>query len=226
MASIPHADKVADVALSPDGRLLATAGMDGSALVWDCLTGRVVLQHRTSLTVWAPGDGVDMAAGYPAVTAVAFHPDGKRLAIGNSSGEVEFVAVETQRLVQKFEGHRKDIQRVVFNSKGDRMATASYDNTARIWDPETGRELHRLGGYEKWVLALAFNPSGTRLATGSRDHTADVWNVASGKKEFPLPRHAGGVWACDFSPDGRLLATGCYDGSVQIWELPKQVNYT
>jgi WD40 repeat protein len=218
---IPQPGKVSDVALSPNGRLLAIAAVDPVARVWDCMTGGMVLEHQVKLHASVDSSGVEQI-GFPAVVAVAFSPDGNRLAIGTTGGAFEVVDIPSRVRVLECRGHQMDLHRVVFSPKGLHLATASYDGTAKIWDAVTGRELQVLGGYTKWVLALAFDPTGKKLAVGSRDHSAAVWDVSSGKKLFALPRHAGGVWGADFSPDGRLLATAGYDGAVQMWELPRE----
>jgi WD40 repeat protein len=217
MSRIPHADKVADVAFSPDGTQIATACIDGYVRAWEIGTGKLTL---TIGTVELKGrDGLqDMNLVLSQATALAYSPDGRRLAVGSGTGKVSIYDAASGKEVVTTRGHTTSLHRIVFSPDGACFATGGYDNTARIWDASTGCALAVLSGYEKWVLALAFSPDGKKLAVGSRDHTADVWAAPGGQKLTSLPRHAGGVWSADFSPDGKTLATASYDGSVQVWD--------
>src|SRR5262245_44424199 len=70
-----HSFKVDAMAFSPDGRLIATGGVDTAIKIWDAATGRVL---RT------------LAGHHGGVKAVAFSPDGRRLASGGNDGRIRF----------------------------------------------------------------------------------------------------------------------------------------
>ena len=148
------------------------------------------------------------------VEAVAFSPDGTRLATASRDGTARLWEVATGREQARLE-HDGWVTRVAFSPDGTRLAT-SNDRTARLWEVATGREQARLQ-HDGVVEAVAFSPDGTRLATASRDGTARLWEVATGR-ELGRMKHVTSVRAVAFSPDGTRLATS-NDRMARLWEV-------
>ena len=149
------------------------------------------------------------------VMAVAFSPDGTRLATGGGDGPARIWDPATgQQLAKLSHGSLA----VAFSPDGTRLATGGHDGTARIWDPATGQQLAKLSHGSK-VAVVAFSPDGTRLATtGSGDSTVRIWDPATGQQLAKLS-HGGKVAVVAFSPDGTRLATGRSDHrTARIWD--------
>ena len=121
------------------------------------------------------------------VTAVAFSPDGKRLATASVDETAKVWDAESGKELRTLRGHSNQVLGVAFSPDGKRLATASVDDTARVWDAESGKELLTLRGHSNYVTAVAFSPDGKRLATASNDDTAKVWDAESGKELRPWP---------------------------------------
>ncbi len=156
-----HRAAVYGVAFSPDGRLLATAGVDGTARLWDPATGK----HRRTLT------------GHPGqVWGVAFSPDGRLLATAGDDGTARLWDPATGKHQRTLTGLTRAGREVAYSPDGRLLATASVDGTARLWDPATGEHQRTLTGHDGDVLGAAFSPDGRLLATASLDGTARVWN--------------------------------------------------
>jgi WD40 repeat protein/tRNA A-37 threonylcarbamoyl transferase component Bud32 len=157
------------------------------------------------------------------VRAVAWSPDGRRVAAAAAGGTVRLwprdaaMAMHPQPGIV-LEGHDAEVWAIAWSPDGSRVATASADGTARIWDATTGAELLRLAGHRGVVYAVAFAAGGEHLATGGRDGTARVWDARSGAERRTLGGLEGTVYSVCFSPDGGTLATAAQDGLVRLWD--------
>jgi WD40 repeat protein/DNA-binding SARP family transcriptional activator len=191
------------IAFSRDGRLLATAGNEGSVVVWD-LTRRVPI-------------GRPLRPGGYSVTAVAFSPDGRTLASGVDSGAVVLTRVPDGTLL--YELGDLGISALAFSRDGKTLAAASFDSRVRLWDPRTGAAHGSAWAAGGPVLSVSFNLDGRVLATSGIDGTAALWDIGSRKQiGVPLTGPPGPVVAA-FDPTGHTLATAFSDGTVLLWDV-------
>ncbi|HNU39287.1 MAG TPA: WD40 repeat domain-containing protein [Methanothrix sp.] len=150
------------------------------------------------------------------VNAVAFSPDGRKVATASYDNTARLWDVETGKQIQRLE-HDGSVYGVAFSPDGKKLATASSDSSARLWDVRTGKQLQRLE-HDRSVNAVAFSPDGQKLATASSDSSARLWDVRTGKQLQRL-EHDRSVNAVAFSPDGQKLATASDDKTACIWTL-------
>jgi WD40 repeat protein len=199
-----HTGQLLSVAVSPDGKVLASAGRDNAIKLWDLATARLL--H--SLT---PNQGLELPQ-------LAFSPDGERLASAGADATVKLWEVRTAKEQQTLSGHEACADAVVFRPDGRRLATASRDGSVRLWDPATGKVLRVLvrgGGH---LNSVAFSPDGRYLAWGGRTTQPRIWDSASGW-ETRLPASPGGGNRQAFRPDGRALAIAGLDNTIRLWDL-------
>ena len=163
-----------------------------------------------------------------AVNAVAFSPDGTRVATGSGgpvgyrSGRVFDAATGAQQARLDHDGA---VNAVAFSPDGTRVATGSGGlvgrGSARVFDAATGAQLARLD-HDDQVNSIAFSTDGTRIATGSgaslgRRGSARVFDATTGTQQARLD-HDGVVNAVAFSPDGSVVATASGDGSARVFD--------
>ena len=234
-----HTKTISDMAYSPDGLLLATAGHDGTARLWHPATGRC-------LHTLTGHDIVIHGVRDTGVHGVAFSPDGRLLATGGDDGTARLWDPATGRCLRTLTGHTETdwglafgkktlftaitgnedvriltgpgvVMGVAFSPDGRLLATASRDKTARLWDPATGDCLRTLTGHTSTIAEVTFSPDGRLLATASRDETARLWDPATGECLRTLD-HDNELLGVAFSPDGRLLATVGTYGTALLWD--------
>ena len=203
---------IADVAFSPDGALLASAGGDMTVRIWDVAT-------RTSVRT--------ITGHTEKVCAVAFSPpDGSLLASASEDGTVRIWDAATGAPVNILRGHHAwgyeaSVSSVAFSPDGALLASAGGDGAVRIWDVATGTPVRTISyGLLRIRLlkSVAFSPDGARLASAGINKSVRIWDVATGKRLRTITGHTEKVNAVAFSPDGALLASASEDKTVRIWD--------
>ena len=256
-------ESVSNLAFSPDGKTIAN-GSRGTIRFWDTITGEEkdaltgLPGHINNLSfspdgktivsvTWGDGEVCisNIITGKPqktftvrmtdSVFSVAFSPDGKIVAIGNSDGNIYLSDLNTEKLKFILTGHSEDVQRVVFSPDGRTLASSSYlDETVRIWNVDTGEHRRTLTEHTGDIEGLAFSPDGKTLASsGSGDGTIRFWDVHTGDEKHAVRGHTDDIFSVAFNPDGQFVASGHEGGVIRFWDVEtgrhlktfKQPNY-
>jgi WD40 repeat protein len=160
------------------------------------------------------------------VGAIAFSPDGKRLALAPAEGEtgpLMLLDSATGREIAQLAKELTGTRTLAFSPDGQRLAAGLVDTTARIWDLTRGggKELHQLRGHGAKVEAIAWTADGRRLATGSPDGTIKLWDTSMGDELLALPAPDGDTTALLLHPDGTTLFAGGARGEVRCFRTTK-----
>jgi hypothetical protein len=161
------------------------------------------------------------------VAAVAYGPDGKRLAAGGHK-EVLLIDGPSGEVVSKLPGQIGQVTALAFSRDGRHLAVASHTagtlGEVRLYAiPPKGlpaeQPIHVLAAHKDAIHAIAFSPDSKILATCSYDRLIKLWDVATGKELRTLKDHSDAVYGVAFSPDGHWLASGAADRAVKVWEV-------
>jgi WD40 repeat protein len=167
-----HTDWLLCLAFSPDGKLLASGGYDGTVRVWDLAAGKA-----RAVPARAPAPAKAPAADLPAVTALAFGPDGKSLAVGCGNAQLLLFNPADGKFVRALAGHASAVTGLAFHPSGTVLASAAKDRTLRLWSVANGQPFKALEGHTAWVQGVAFVAHGTRLASAGADGTVRLWEL-------------------------------------------------
>ena len=156
---------------------------------------------------------------FGSILSVAFSPNSKFIAIGDTKGEVNLWQVAPWRSLLTFQGHTSWVLSVAWSPDGNMLASSSYDRTIRLWDPLTAQWVKTFTGHSNWVLSIAWSPDGKILASGGDDKTVRLWDVSQGKCLKILSGHTNWVMSVAWSPDGKILASGGDDKTIRLWDV-------
>ena len=230
-----HVEEILDLALSPDGKTIASASRDYTIKIWR-IEDQKILHTLTGHT--------------SNVNSVSFYPNNKKIASASPDGSVRIWNLDNQvptleaekfsfspdnstiatvknktitlwtkdfKFLKTFPTHHdgQQINKISFSHNGKIIASASDDKTIKLWDLN-GTPIKTLKGHKKSVTSIAFSPDDKTIASGSHDDTVKLWN-SDGILINTLQRHQEEVTSIAFSPDGKIIASGSNDNTVKLW---------
>lgn len=221
-------DPIAQIAFSPDGKLLAatTENMEANAnlvsiSLWDRATGKRLRQFAASKR--------------PPFTFI-FAPDGKTLATQDERGAIHLWDVGTGKELRRIAAGGMVFETtptgqglilgsgLVFSPDGKAVAARGADKAIHLWETVTGKELRKFPAGPEDVAPLAFSRDGKMLATSAKKMIR-FWDVKTGKEKARLLGHEGLAGTPAFSADGKTFAAlartpgQLYQMTAYVWDI-------
>ena len=212
------------VAISPNGRMVASGGADrpnrgntksgGLIRIWDFHTkdARPILRYNA------------------AVSTIAFSPNSRWIAGGSRNGTVRVWDAGTGERIYEFTEDTTPIWKLEFSPDSKLLLSLSLDGTGRLRDLVPPRQEFATFRQEgNAIYAASFSPNTEEdnytIITGSEDKNVRFWPIDANRRDkfspdgHPLVGHNDTVWALAFSKDGKNIASGSLDGTVRLWDV-------
>jgi WD40 repeat protein len=212
--TVTAATRLRCLAMSKDGKWLASAGEDGIVQLWDVAGAK---------------PGAKLADHKDWVSCLAFSPDGKQLASGSLDGTIRLWDVAGAKKIAELpfkappgKGPPPEpiaIRSLAFAPDGKAIVYGAADGPIHFISPGDGKTIRTLTGHTGPVTAIRFHPSGNLLATASKDRTVILWNPAQPQPVKKLEGHTAWVEGLEFIHQGQRLASAGADRTLRIWDL-------
>ncbi|ARV60553.1 hypothetical protein BZZ01_19670 [Nostocales cyanobacterium HT-58-2] len=197
-----HYGAVNTINFSPDGKMIATGGVDKIVKLWkmDGTLDKNLVGHSDA--VWE----------------VNFNPDSQIIASASSDNTVKLWQPTTDgtfdgTLLNTLAGHEDVVRAVAFSHDGKMIASASDDGTVKLW--QLGGSSLKALSHNEQVYAVAYSPNGKTIATTNGHGWLTLWNP-DGTLQKTYKWHGGPITAVAFSPNGQMITTAAWDRGVQI----------
>lgn len=204
-----HKDALYCVALSPDGKTLASGGYDQKIKLWNVETG-------TEIRTLSGHNGC--------VYGVAFRPDGRILASASADRTVKLWDVASGQRRETFSQPLKEQFAVAFSLDGQRLVAGGADNRIRLWEvSESATEtthpiLESKFAHEGAILKLSFSSDGRKLLSAADDRTVKLWIFPEMKEALALETQPDWPPAVAFGANDTRILVGRLDGSIGLYE--------
>jgi len=221
-SKVSHNSDITSVAISPDGRYLASGAEDGYAKLWNLNTKAYIRTFQESIMDRTQPNGVNY---------LAFSPDGSILATTGSTWTkdneklwfIRLWSVNTGKLIRNCEKSIEPISSFAFSSDGKTIYTWFFKKSVQIWSVKDGKQIGKIEVAADKGFCYAYNPVRDLIATGCNDGSIEVWSISTGEVIRKFTGHLDKVLKLDFSHDGKLLASSASDGVIKIFSLDPKI---
>lgn len=204
------------LAWSPDGALLAFgyAGDKRNAetlQVIQALAGKQVFAYVSNAGFWN-------TQADKTIFAVAWSPDGTRLACGGGEYKIDIFNTRLWKQQITYKGHHSAVYAIAWSPDGRQIISTGADDAMHIWDAMNGRHVATYFKHTGIISGVAWSLNGQRIVSASYDKTALVWNAVTGTVLTTYHDHTDRIQSVAWAPDGTRIATGACNGAVHLWD--------
>ena len=165
---------------------------------------------------------IETAATKLPITAAAWSPDGKQLAVA-VAGRIDLRSNPNGKAKRTLAGLRGKINALHFSRDGKQLIAAGgitgLNGVAQVWNLESGTLAREFTGHRDVLYDAEISPNGQTLATAGYDKSIRLWNFSDGKLLRTITVHNGAIFDLAFDPSGKVLASASADQTVKLWRV-------
>lgn len=246
-----HSLGVVSVAVSSNGKVIASSSLDSGLCIWKSETGQLLNQialgpvdlwtvafspcnqhiisgsHEGKISLYSVETGKPEQVLDPQngkfTLSIAYSPDGKYIASGAIDGIINIFDVATGKVAQTLEGHAMSVRSLCFSPDSQMLLTASDDGHMKLYDVAHSDVVGTLSGHSSWVLSVSFSGDGKSFASSSSDKSVKVWNVAERQCLHTFNEHQDQVWGVKYSPDSSKVISVSEDRCLNLYDCPPNI---
>ncbi|KAH7882249.1 quinon protein alcohol dehydrogenase-like superfamily [Phlebopus sp. FC_14] len=195
-----HGSRVSVVAMSGDGKTVASGGGDGKVVLWSIDTCEDLVESQGKHSDW--------------VTSLSFAPDAQRVASGSFDGSIIVWSATTGEIVASvFRGKEDWVLSLAFSPAGDRIASCGFMGGVQICDSSSGEEILKIPA----LASVCWSPDGSQLICGTDNGTIEFIDSSNGARLATWRGHEGAIYSISVFQGGTWLTSASLDHTVRLW---------
>ena len=245
-----HDSAIDTIALSPDGRWVASSNPDGSMQIFDVegkcpprelgetgtmfflaftADGRSVISFLGGgeIEEWdAQGQRPPRELGRHkrhGAGGAAMSPDRRWVITGGGDGRYQVWDLAGRCPPREFGSYNGNFVDLAFTPDGRRVVISGSDGGVRVHDFTGGRKARLIGRHDSWISTVEVSPDGRWVALGA-DRVVKIWDLTGREPERHLNGYDALVTALAFTPDGMSLIAGDFRGVIRVYDMPEALS--
>jgi WD40 repeat protein/Na+-transporting methylmalonyl-CoA/oxaloacetate decarboxylase gamma subunit/ABC-type oligopeptide transport system ATPase subunit len=235
------------IAVSAEGRWLATAGKKGQLFLFNLETNQLekhLVGHAGEdintlvfcpKSQWVASAGNDQQVIFWSIpegkefkrlstdfkiNALAVTAEGAYLAISGEKADIILIKVATNQKIRVLSRQHKAItfSGLAFHPTKPLLASAYEDGQIYLWDWQTGKAVKILKGHASAAYSVNFSSDGRLLVSSSEDKSVRVWDIDSGETLHELHGHQDIIYGVNFLKGNNYLISGSNDQTLRLWD--------
>lgn len=206
-----HQAEVSALAVSPNGRLLASGGADKTIQLW-AVESAELLYRWTGRSLLSPVGHRDR------ITALTFSPNSRVLISASTDGTIQQWDLQTGQQFSELPGQGWGIGAIALSPKEPLLVSGGSDGLIQLWDLEAEKLIANLVQLAEPITALQIDPAGQSLWSSSGKPICQ-WDLQTDRLIATLAGHVTGVTALALDSQHCTLISGGRDRLIKLWNL-------